>query len=138
MEVGRNEPCPCGSGKKFKRCCGFSEPVVTAGPSDAPASPLPGIDPSQFNPEWMAQMSQALQRLPKGQMQKLQSLMQKAVSGKDISREADAFEKTLPVSLQGLLQSAPSAQTESGQPVDSLPAEETSKLKKGWRKLFGS
>jgi hypothetical protein len=22
IEVGRNEPCPCGSGKKFKRCCG--------------------------------------------------------------------------------------------------------------------
>lgn len=21
-EVGRNSPCPCGSGKKFKRCCG--------------------------------------------------------------------------------------------------------------------
>ena len=21
-EVGRNEPCPCGSGKKFKKCCG--------------------------------------------------------------------------------------------------------------------
>ena len=20
--VGRNEPCPCGSGKKFKKCCG--------------------------------------------------------------------------------------------------------------------
>jgi len=20
--TGRNEPCPCGSGKKFKRCCG--------------------------------------------------------------------------------------------------------------------
>jgi uncharacterized protein YecA (UPF0149 family) len=19
--VGRNSPCPCGSGKKFKRCC---------------------------------------------------------------------------------------------------------------------
>jgi uncharacterized protein YecA (UPF0149 family) len=19
--VGRNEPCPCGSGKKYKRCC---------------------------------------------------------------------------------------------------------------------
>ncbi|MGH7436820.1 MAG: SEC-C metal-binding domain-containing protein [Polyangiaceae bacterium] len=19
--VGRNQPCPCGSGKKFKRCC---------------------------------------------------------------------------------------------------------------------
>jgi preprotein translocase subunit SecA len=21
-EVGRNDPCPCGSGKKYKRCCG--------------------------------------------------------------------------------------------------------------------
>ncbi len=21
-KVGRNAPCPCGSGKKFKRCCG--------------------------------------------------------------------------------------------------------------------
>ncbi|MCB1129860.1 MAG: SEC-C domain-containing protein, partial [Verrucomicrobiae bacterium] len=20
--VGRNEPCPCGSGRKFKKCCG--------------------------------------------------------------------------------------------------------------------
>ena len=20
-EVGRNDPCPCGSGKKFKKCC---------------------------------------------------------------------------------------------------------------------
>ena len=22
FKPGRNEPCPCGSGKKFKRCCG--------------------------------------------------------------------------------------------------------------------
>ncbi len=22
VKVGRNEPCPCGSGKKFKTCCG--------------------------------------------------------------------------------------------------------------------
>ncbi len=21
MQVGRNDPCPCGSGKKYKRCC---------------------------------------------------------------------------------------------------------------------
>ncbi|MBF0552279.1 MAG: SEC-C domain-containing protein, partial [Deltaproteobacteria bacterium] len=21
-KVGRNEPCPCGSGRKFKKCCG--------------------------------------------------------------------------------------------------------------------
>jgi SWIM/SEC-C metal-binding protein len=22
-KVGRNEPCPCGSGKKYKKCCGI-------------------------------------------------------------------------------------------------------------------
>ncbi len=21
MSIGRNEPCPCGSGKKYKKCC---------------------------------------------------------------------------------------------------------------------
>ena len=21
MKVGRNDPCPCGSGKKYKKCC---------------------------------------------------------------------------------------------------------------------
>jgi preprotein translocase subunit SecA len=24
-KVGRNEPCPCGSGKKYKKCHGMSE-----------------------------------------------------------------------------------------------------------------
>ncbi len=23
MAVGRNDPCPCGSGKKYKKCCGL-------------------------------------------------------------------------------------------------------------------
>jgi uncharacterized protein len=23
-EIGRNDPCPCGSGKKYKKCCGFN------------------------------------------------------------------------------------------------------------------
>lgn len=26
-KVGRNDPCPCGSGKKFKKCCGAS-PII--------------------------------------------------------------------------------------------------------------
>ena len=26
-KVGRNEPCPCGSGKKYKNCCGRQSPV---------------------------------------------------------------------------------------------------------------
>jgi uncharacterized protein len=24
-KVGRNDPCPCGSGKKYKKCCGAGE-----------------------------------------------------------------------------------------------------------------
>ncbi|MGN1059413.1 MAG: SEC-C metal-binding domain-containing protein, partial [Clostridia bacterium] len=24
-KVGRNDPCPCGSGKKYKKCCGAEE-----------------------------------------------------------------------------------------------------------------
>jgi preprotein translocase subunit SecA len=25
-KIGRNDPCPCGSGKKYKKCCGRNEP----------------------------------------------------------------------------------------------------------------
>ena len=28
-KVGRNEPCPCGSGKKYKKCCGKNENVIS-------------------------------------------------------------------------------------------------------------
>jgi hypothetical protein len=27
MPVGRNDPCPCGSGKKYKKCCGAVVPI---------------------------------------------------------------------------------------------------------------
>jgi preprotein translocase subunit SecA len=29
QKVGRNDPCPCGSGKKFKNCCAKSSGVTT-------------------------------------------------------------------------------------------------------------
>jgi len=25
MKIGRNDPCPCGSGKKYKKCCLLTE-----------------------------------------------------------------------------------------------------------------
>ena len=29
-KIGRNDPCPCGSGKKYKKCCGnFMSPVLS-------------------------------------------------------------------------------------------------------------
>jgi SEC-C motif-containing protein len=27
-KVGRNEPCPCGSGKKYKKCCGENPSAI--------------------------------------------------------------------------------------------------------------
>jgi len=30
MKPSRNAPCPCGSGKKYKKCCGFNEIAVPA------------------------------------------------------------------------------------------------------------
>ena len=30
QKVGRNDPCPCGSGKKYKKCCGLNTPDTSA------------------------------------------------------------------------------------------------------------
>jgi hypothetical protein len=42
MKVGRNDPCPCGSGKKYKHCCygkdsvKHDEPIIEAPTSAEP------------------------------------------------------------------------------------------------------
>jgi Flp pilus assembly protein TadD len=40
--AGRNDPCPCGSGRKFKQCCGAGRPesVTPEPPRDARRQPL--------------------------------------------------------------------------------------------------
>ncbi len=37
-KIGRNQPCPCGSGRKYKRCCGQRDRAahVPAVPAEAP------------------------------------------------------------------------------------------------------
>src|SRR5271157_4964758 len=39
VKSGRNDPCPCGSGKKYKKCCGEN-------PSAVPAAQTPRPSPS--------------------------------------------------------------------------------------------
>jgi hypothetical protein len=41
-KVGRNDPCPCGSGRKFKKCCLNStfDPAPPNGPASRPGAPL--------------------------------------------------------------------------------------------------
>jgi SEC-C motif len=105
--IGRNEPCPCGSGKKYKRCCGvnaapkLSTPSAPQGPAGAELEALK----NQFDPQMMTQFAQMMGRLPKGQLQKLQSIMQRAMAGKDVTQEAKIFEQSLPMDLQSLLSS---------------------------------
>ena len=31
MKTGRNEPCPCGSGRKYKQCCLMARASMTRG-----------------------------------------------------------------------------------------------------------
>jgi tetratricopeptide (TPR) repeat protein len=36
VRVGRNDPCPCGSGRKYKHCCQAKEPAAASPASSAP------------------------------------------------------------------------------------------------------
>ena len=116
--VGRNDPCPCGSGKKLKKCHGENaswqgntpavvETAATEGTADEAANPMAGFDPSKMDLNWLATFSSAIQRLPKGQLIRLQGLMQKAMAGKDVARELEDFQKTLPPSFQEMLKNSP-------------------------------
>ncbi len=101
-QIGRNEDCPCGSGKKYKRCHGVGAAPKYTAPANPAAMPggsaglPPGFDPSQMDPAMMQQMAQMIQRLPRAQMMKLQSIMQRAMAGQDVSAEAAMIEKMLP------------------------------------------
>jgi hypothetical protein len=37
-KIGRNDPCPCGSGKKYKKCHGAGVPAAVAGSGDGAAA----------------------------------------------------------------------------------------------------
>ena len=46
MKIGRNDPCPCGSGRKYKHCCGRNIiPFPSGGPNAAADKSAPGVPP---------------------------------------------------------------------------------------------
>lgn len=49
-EPSRNAPCPCGSGRRFKHCCG-----VAPAPAPAPAAPAERPPPAAVEPFLAAQ-----------------------------------------------------------------------------------
>jgi hypothetical protein len=65
VKIGRNDPCPCGSGKKYKRCCLPRQPSTPSAPSyswmalDGLHLMTPG---GPLTPEELAAMTQAYQQ----------------------------------------------------------------------------
>ena len=50
LRVGRNDPCPCGSGKKFKKCCGCGFPHAALWPAPGLAfSPPVMLSPARLD-----------------------------------------------------------------------------------------
>ncbi len=50
--TGRNDPCPCGSGKKYKRCCLGTEPLKPLSTQVKPATLMPAVRPRPAAPAW--------------------------------------------------------------------------------------
>ena len=53
-KVGRNDPCPCGSGKKYKKCCINKGENGSFSPVQAASS---GMTPQQMAQTWMSAMA---------------------------------------------------------------------------------
>jgi hypothetical protein len=45
MKAGRNDPCPCGSGKKYKKCCLPKDQLISMAPPPIVEAPEPIADP---------------------------------------------------------------------------------------------
>lgn len=83
-KVGRNEPCPCGSGKKYKKCCFGREP-----------EPAPATLPPYLDPNFVAH------RLI-GDDQWAEKLQDRR--GADLKMVSDRFQLKLPDALERLAQ----------------------------------
>jgi hypothetical protein len=138
LQAGPKDPCPCGSGKKFKRCHGQTErpetqAVVSETPAASPAGMPAGFDPSKLDPGMMAEMSAALQRLPRGQLVKMQTMMQRAMAGQDVTKEAMELERMLPPGLKEMagrmnIASAMGGAPQAAETADEMSLEEAKRI----------
>ena len=77
MKIGRNDPCPCGSGQKYKKCCGSEQEMDFSLPEALRTG-------TQLD-EYMT--------LVQGVALYAQSLTQFDQDGKEIKKAGDSFEK---------------------------------------------
>lgn len=141
--IGRNEPCPCGSHKKYKRCCGVAASPLVRQPKTQNFSPPPGFTgalpgglspglPKGMSLKLMMKLTKILKKLPPEQIQKLQSIMSSGMAGHDVRTEMEAFSKTLPKEFQDLIQSMQKEESD----FSSEPSQE-SKFSKIWKSVTG-
>lgn len=67
MKPGRNDPCPCGSGAKYKRCCG----------ANAPNGPASGTEDS---PGLLTLLQQAVDHHQSGRLSEAEALYRRIIS----------------------------------------------------------
>lgn len=70
---GRNEPCPCGSGKKYKRCCLESDAVNRTVSAVTGQPAIPQLAPDM--PTALTQIESLVGRLPKSQRKEFESML---------------------------------------------------------------
>ncbi|MEW8420059.1 MAG: SEC-C metal-binding domain-containing protein [Candidatus Thiodiazotropha endolucinida] len=86
MKISRNTPCPCGSGKKYKRCCG--------------ADTQPYDEPAQGT--WAEQLSQAIEDSGASTIEEMNAMVQR-LSAERNTRPVQAFLGLSPAQMAGLL-----------------------------------
>jgi hypothetical protein len=107
-KIGRNDPCPCGSGKKYKKCgCGWKAPVMPEDMDSALAEEEePGFsfqEPGEVNPphadvtspEYWEKMAKVL---PPGERKELDPLIEEMRLGAELESrlpQIEAAEKAL-------------------------------------------
>ena len=58
--IGRNDPCPCGSGKKYKKCCRGRDEAQAR--KNRPAA-VPALREDDFIAEMLPKVDEAVDRL---------------------------------------------------------------------------
>lgn len=58
------------------------------------------FDPSKLDPKLMMELSQIIQTLPMDKIMKMQGLMQSMMAGKNVQKEMEEFEKSLPADFR--------------------------------------
>lgn len=99
--IGRNDPCPCGSGKKYKRCClsddeRHAATRRVAAPTVEPAAlaPTRTLDPHRI-PELLRELARKAPRGERGEIERLLAETQPVLAYMERQPEIEAASKTL-------------------------------------------